>query len=78
MSLGDLFRSFLPLHNPLGFGASDFIELALAMLLVVLVLARTPIEPVFQKLARKTGVGAFFVAMTVDYENNRTKCKIVM
>ena len=25
-----LFRSFLPLHNPIGFGASDFIELELA------------------------------------------------
>jgi hypothetical protein len=62
MSLGDLFRSFLPLHNPLGFGASDFIELALAMLLVVLVLARTPIEPVFQKLARKTGWSMLFLA----------------
>lgn len=25
-----IFRSFLPLHNPIGFGASDFVELALA------------------------------------------------
>ena len=31
----DLFRSFLPLHNPIGFGATDFIELELAALLVV-------------------------------------------
>ena len=34
-----LFYSFLPLHNPIGFGASDFIELALALLLVCAVLA---------------------------------------
>jgi hypothetical protein len=34
-----LFYSFLPLHNPIGFGASDFIELALALLLVAAALA---------------------------------------
>ncbi len=33
-----LFRSFLPLHNPIGFGASDFIELAIAIALVSLAL----------------------------------------
>ncbi|HVO98666.1 MAG TPA: hypothetical protein VMT15_11395 [Bryobacteraceae bacterium] len=31
-----LFYSFLPLHNPIGFGAADFIELALAVLLVAM------------------------------------------
>ncbi|HXM42214.1 MAG TPA: hypothetical protein VN924_13250 [Bryobacteraceae bacterium] len=31
----EIFRSFLPLHNPIGFGASDFIELELAVLLVL-------------------------------------------
>jgi hypothetical protein len=36
--LFDLFRSFLPLHNPIGFGASDFIEFALAGILVILIL----------------------------------------
>jgi len=40
MVLFDFFRSFLPLHNPIGFGASDFVELALVALLVALVLAR--------------------------------------
>ena len=35
MFLFHLFRSFLPLHNPIGFGASDFIELALAAMLVL-------------------------------------------
>ncbi len=63
MSLADLFRSFLPLHNPAGFGASDFVELALAVLLVVLVLARVPIEPLVQRLARRTGWCMFFLAV---------------
>src|ERR1035437_9457147 len=40
MFLFDFFRSFLPLHNPMGFGAGDFIELALVTLLVSLVLLR--------------------------------------
>ncbi|MGD0618065.1 MAG: hypothetical protein ABSB67_10445, partial [Bryobacteraceae bacterium] len=55
MYLFDLFRSFLPLHNPIGFGAADFIELALAALLLVFVLARERIEPVAKKLAGTTG-----------------------
>src|SRR5580704_9846173 len=29
-----LFYSFLPLHNPIGFGAADFVEMAVALLLV--------------------------------------------
>jgi hypothetical protein len=62
MYLFDLFRSFLPLHNPIGFGASDFIELTLAALLVLLVLARAPIEPLAGKLARKTGWCMLFLA----------------
>jgi hypothetical protein len=62
MHFFDLFRSFLPLHNPIGFGASDFIELALAVLLVVLVLARPLIEPVARNLARRTGWCMLFLA----------------
>jgi len=62
MSLLDLFRSFLPLHNPLGYGASDLIELAIAVVLLVLLLARAPVEPVAQKLARKTGWCMLFLA----------------
>ncbi|MGA3187927.1 MAG: hypothetical protein ABSF22_12530 [Bryobacteraceae bacterium] len=42
-----LFYSFLPLHNPIGFGAADFVEIALALLLVWLALA-------WQKSARWT------------------------
>jgi len=37
MFLFDLFRSFLPLHNPIGFGSADFIEFALAAMLVLMV-----------------------------------------
>src|SRR5581483_83319 len=50
MSL-DLFRSLLPLHNPIGFGAADFLELALAALLVVLSLCRAPLEKIAPRLA---------------------------
>ncbi len=39
MFLFDLFRSYLPLHNPIGFGAADFLEFAVAAILVTLVLA---------------------------------------
>ena len=38
MYLFDLFRSFLPYHNPIGFGVSDFVALALAILLSALAL----------------------------------------
>ncbi len=34
-----LFYSFLPLHNPIGFGGADFIEIAIALLLVAATLA---------------------------------------
>src|ERR1700681_968174 len=56
MFLFQFFRSFLPLHNPIGFGASDFIELAFALLLVLLAIVRRPLlEPYAEKLAGKTG-----------------------
>jgi pimeloyl-ACP methyl ester carboxylesterase len=54
MFLFDFFRSFLPLHNPIGFGAVDFIELALAALLLLLVLARARLEPAAGRLASHT------------------------
>ena len=54
--VGELFRSFLPLRNPIGFGASDFIELMLAAILAGLVLVWRPwLEPRAQKFAQKTG-----------------------
>jgi hypothetical protein len=55
MFLFDFFRSFLPLHNPIGFGASDFIELALAALLVLLLFARAEAAPFVQRFAKRTG-----------------------
>ena len=55
MFLFDLFRSFLPLHNPIGFGAADFIELAFTVLLVVLALVFRPwIEPYARRFAVST------------------------
>jgi len=50
-----VFRSFLPLHNPIGFGASDFVMFSWAALLVMLVFTRAWIQPFALTLARKTG-----------------------
>src|SRR5579872_5100508 len=51
-----LFRSFLPSHNPIGFGVSDFIELLLALTLVLIVLLWRPvIQPSALRLAERTG-----------------------
>ena len=55
MFLFDFFRSFLPLHNPLGFGASDFVEFALVALLVAMVLARAALESAARRFAERTG-----------------------
>src|ERR1035438_5786048 len=65
MYLFHVLRSFLPPHNPIGFGASDFVELAIAVILVLLVLARAWIEPAAQALARKTGWCMLFLAVLV-------------
>ena len=65
MYLFHVLRSFLPLHNPIGFGASDFVELAIAVLLVVLVLGRAWIEPAAQALARRTGWCMLFLGTLV-------------
>ncbi len=56
MFLFHFFRSFLPLHNTIGFGAADFIELALAAVLVLFALIWRPwIAPCAAKLAPRTG-----------------------
>jgi hypothetical protein len=49
-----LFYSFLPLHNPIGFGAADFIEIALALLLVGAALAWQKWAEGANRLALKT------------------------
>ncbi len=50
-----LFRSFLPLHNPIGFGAPDFIELALAIIVVALALSSRIVIDHGGKFAARTG-----------------------
>ena len=52
--LFDFFRSFLPLHNPIGFGASDFLLLALAFLFVVWAIVWPRIEPQAARVAKRT------------------------
>ena len=51
MYLFHFLRSFLPLRNPLGFGVSDFVELAAALLLVGLLFAWAWSAGWFRKLA---------------------------
>ena len=51
-----IFHSLLPLHNPLGFGAADLVELALAALLVAMYWALPLVQPHLQKLAFAYGL----------------------
>lgn len=48
-----IFRSFLPLHNPIGFGAVDFIELELAALLLLSILVYARLGRWARLLARR-------------------------
>jgi hypothetical protein len=61
--MSELFRSFLPLHNPIGFGATDFIELELAALLVLLLLAHAGGGAYARKLASHTGWSMLLLAI---------------
>ena len=61
MFLFQLFRSFLPLHNPIGFGVSDFLEFALAALLTCLVLGHARIDPWIRRVAANTAWCMLFV-----------------
>ncbi|HLH02288.1 MAG TPA: hypothetical protein VKX25_05940 [Bryobacteraceae bacterium] len=56
MYLFDLFRSFLPLRNPIGFGAADFVVFSLALLLSILLFARVALQPYARKLAQSPAV----------------------
>jgi hypothetical protein len=61
----DLFETFTPLDNAIGFGAVDFIELTLAILLVAMALLWRPfVAPFCARVARRTRVSMaiFFVA----------------
>jgi hypothetical protein len=63
MFLFDLFRSFLPLHNPIGFGAADFIEFALAAILVLMAALRGRVEPAARRLAESGAWSMLFLAL---------------
>src|ERR1039458_1360802 len=63
MFLFDLFRSFLPLHNPIGFGAADFIEFALAAMLVLMAVLRGRLEPAARRLAESAAWSMVFLAL---------------
>lgn len=54
MPLLHLFQSFLPLRNPIGFGISDFLEFAVALLLVLLVLCRPWLHAFADRYAHRT------------------------
>jgi hypothetical protein len=54
-----IFRSFLPLHNPIGFGAADFIGFALALMLVCFALARKFWTGAFHRFAAQTAWSMF-------------------
>lgn len=49
-----LFYSFLPLHNPIGFGAADFVELALALALVGLAFGWQKSAAAVNRFAQRT------------------------
>jgi hypothetical protein len=52
-----IFRSFLPLHNPIGFGAADFIEFGIAAVFLVLILSRRRIVEYGARFAERTAWG---------------------
>jgi hypothetical protein len=58
-----LLRSFLPLRNPIGFGASDFVELTIAALLVSLALGSRWIEQYARRFAERTGCSMLLLAL---------------
>src|SRR5258708_30965053 len=62
--LSGALRWFLPLQNPLGFGAADFVELTLAAILIVLALVwRKRLEAWAQWLAPGTGWCMLFLGL---------------
>jgi hypothetical protein len=58
-----LFYSFLPLHNPIGFGAADFVEIALALLLVWAALAWRKFSTRANRLASRTAWSMLILAL---------------
>ena len=63
-----IFRSFIPLSNPIGFGAGDFVEFFVAAVLVLLALTRNHLVRLARSFAGKTvwcmlALGALTVAL---------------
>ena len=63
MYLFHFFRSLLPLRNPIGFGASDFILITAAVLFVLIALLWPALRPSLQKLAASRGWSMLCVAV---------------
>ena len=57
-----LFHSLLPLRNPLGFGAADYTELAVALFLLILYLVRARITPFARRIAGRTALSMLLIA----------------
>jgi hypothetical protein len=57
-----LLRFLLPMENPLGFGAADFVALALAAILVALLIARAPIVTFGRRIAERPVVSMTLLA----------------
>ncbi len=62
MYLFHFFRSFLPLRNSVGFGASDFVEIGIAALLILLAFTRCWAEPFLRRLAKSTAASMILLA----------------
>lgn len=56
MYLFDVFRSFLPMRNPIGFGASDFLVIAIAFLFSGLLIARAWLQPWLGEITKRTSL----------------------
>lgn len=54
MNLFPLFRSFLPLRNPVGFGVSDFLVFGMAVLLVFTLIGKAWLTPYIRQFADRT------------------------
>lgn len=64
MFFSDLFRSFRPLGNPLGFGAADFVLFAFGVFLITAILLRALFLPSLSKLAGRTPLAMMVLAST--------------
>jgi hypothetical protein len=76
MYLFQIFRSFLPYHNPIGFGVSDFVEIALAILLSACALLNNKtVERKIRQFAEHTGwcmlaIGALPIVLRIALLGN--------